>query len=52
MNDLSIFLAVFNAKGFRAAAKKLGLSPSTVSERVTALELSLGVPLLSARRAA
>ncbi|PWL00652.1 LysR family transcriptional regulator [Pantoea allii] len=45
MNDLSIFLAVFNAKGFRAAAKKLGLSPSTVSERVTALELSLGVPL-------
>lgn len=45
MDDVSIFLAVFRGQGFRAAAKTLGLAPSTVSERVTALEVSLGVPL-------
>ncbi|MDW8844318.1 LysR family transcriptional regulator [Erwinia sp. MMLR14_017] len=46
MNDLSIFLAVFEENSFRAAARRLGLSPSTVSERISALELSLGAPLL------
>lgn len=46
MDDLSIFLAVFHEKGFRTAAKRLGLSPSTVSERISALESGLGVPLL------
>ncbi|MCF7535098.1 LysR family transcriptional regulator [Pseudomonas petrae] len=46
MDDLSIFLAVFRENGFRAAAKRLGLSPSTVSERISALESGLGVPLL------
>ena len=45
MDDLAVFLTVFKENGFRLAAKKLGLSPSTVSERITALELSLGVPL-------
>ncbi|MGB9096668.1 LysR family transcriptional regulator [Erwinia sp.] len=45
MDDVAIFLAVFRGQGFRAAAKTLGLAPSTVSERVTALEVSLGVPL-------
>ena len=45
MDDLSIFLTVFHEDGFRAAAKRLGLSPSTVSERVSALEAGLGVPL-------
>lgn len=45
MDDVSIFLAVFRCEGFRAAAKILGLAPSTVSERITALEVSLGVPL-------
>jgi len=45
MDDVAIFLAVFRGQGFRAAAKTLGLAPSTVSERVTALEESLGVPL-------
>lgn len=45
MDDLAVFLAVFKDKGFRIAAKKLGLSPSTVSERITALEVRLGVPL-------
>jgi DNA-binding transcriptional LysR family regulator len=46
MDDLSIFLEVFHEKGFRKAAKRLGLSPSTVSERISALESGLGVPLL------
>ncbi|THB84406.1 LysR family transcriptional regulator, partial [Pantoea allii] len=45
MDDIAIFLAVFRGRGFRAAAKASGLAPSTVSERVTALEVSLGVPL-------
>lgn len=45
MDDVSIFLVVFHEGGFRAAAKRLGLSPSTVSERVSALESTLGVPL-------
>lgn len=45
MDDLSIFITVLKECGFRVAAKKLGLSPSTVSERITALEMSLGVPL-------
>lgn len=46
LDDLSIFLTVFRENGFRAAAKRLGLSPSTVSERISALESGLGVPLL------
>lgn len=46
LDDLTIFLAVFREKGFRAASKRLGLSPSTVSERISALEGTLGVPLL------
>jgi DNA-binding transcriptional LysR family regulator len=44
--DLSIFLAVFNTGGFRSAARQLGLSPSSVSEKITLLEKRLGVPLL------
>lgn len=46
IDDLTIFLAVFRENGFRAASKRLGLSPSTVSERISALEGALGVPLL------
>jgi len=45
MDDVMVFLAVFRSRGFRAAARTLGLSPSTVSERITALEVSLGLPL-------
>lgn len=45
-NDLSIFLAVCQAGGFRKAAKQLGFSPSTVSEKIVQLETQLGVPLL------
>jgi DNA-binding transcriptional LysR family regulator len=43
---LSVFLAVLDTGGFRAAAQRLRLSPSTVSERIAQLEAQLGVPLL------
>ncbi|HEX8404358.1 MAG TPA: LysR family transcriptional regulator [Duganella sp.] len=46
-DDLSVFLAVCNAGGFRTAATQLGLSPSTVSETITRIETQLGVPLLA-----
>jgi DNA-binding transcriptional LysR family regulator len=47
LDDLTIFLAVCKAGGFRAAAKQLGLSASHVSETLTRVEAQLGVPLLS-----
>lgn len=47
LGDLSIFLAVCKAGGFRAAAKQLGLSPSHVSETLTRMEDRLGVALLA-----
>ncbi|WP_375452177.1 LysR family transcriptional regulator [uncultured Devosia sp.] len=46
LDDLSVFLAVLESGGFRTAAKRLGLSASSVSEKITQLELRLGVPLL------
>jgi DNA-binding transcriptional LysR family regulator len=46
LDDLAIFLAVLDAGGFRAAAIRLGLSPSTVSEKIVQLETRLGGPLL------
>jgi len=45
-DHLQIFLAVLDAGGFRAAAKKLGTAPSRVSTTVARLEAELGVPLL------
>lgn len=47
MENLSVFMAVFKESSFRRAAKQLGLSPSTVSEKISTLELSLGVPLFT-----
>jgi len=47
LDDLAILLAVVEARGFRAASKRLGLSPSTVSEKIAQLEQLLGVPLLT-----
>jgi DNA-binding transcriptional LysR family regulator len=47
LDDLSVFLAVADAAGIRTAARRLGLSPSTVSETVSRLEQQLGVPLLT-----
>ena len=45
-DDMAIFLAVAEAGGFRTAAKRLGLSPSTVSEKIAAVESRLRTPLL------
>lgn len=47
LDDLTIFLAVCWAGGFRSAARQLGLSPAHVSETVTRLEAQLGVALLA-----
>lgn len=47
LDDIAVFLAVFESSGFRSAAKRLGLSPSRVSETITRLETQLGVPLLT-----
>lgn len=46
LDDLSVFLTVCEMRGFRSAAKRLGLSSSTVSETITQLESRLGTPLL------
>lgn len=46
LDDLALLLVVIEANGFRAAATRLGLSPSTVSEKISQLEARLGAPLL------
>src|SRR5690606_28298775 len=43
--DLRIFTKVVKAGSFSAAARQLGLPPSSVSRRIGALEQRLGVPL-------
>jgi DNA-binding transcriptional LysR family regulator len=47
LDDLAVFLAVCEAAGFRAAAKRLGLSASNVSDTITRVEVQLGVPLIT-----
>lgn len=47
LDSLRVFLSVVDARGFRSASKQLGLSPSTVSEKIADLEQQLGVPLLT-----
>ena len=47
LDDLMVFLAVCETAGFRAAAKRLGLSPSNVSDTISRLELQLEIPLLT-----
>jgi DNA-binding transcriptional LysR family regulator len=47
LDDLAVFLAVCDARGFRAAATRLGLSASNVSDTITRVESQLGVPLLT-----
>ncbi len=46
-DDLSVFLDICDTGGFRTTAQRMGLSPSSVSEKVKRLELSIGVPLLT-----
>jgi DNA-binding transcriptional LysR family regulator len=45
LNDWLTFASAVEAKGFSAAAKKLGLSPSVVSKRISQLETNLGARL-------
>lgn len=47
LDDLVVFMAVCESAGFRAAAKRLGLSPSKVSETISRMEAQLGIPLLT-----
>ena len=47
LDDLSLFLAVCRAGGFRSAARQLRRSPAHVSETITRLEAQLGVPLFT-----
>ena len=47
LDDLVVFFAVCEAAGFRAAAKRLGLSPSNVSDTISRLEEQLETPLLT-----
>ncbi|WP_236672173.1 LysR family transcriptional regulator [Croceicoccus sp. YJ47] len=47
LDDLSVFLAVIDAGGFRAAAKRLRISASSVSEKIAQLEADVGAPLLN-----
>nr|WP_272209699.1 LysR family transcriptional regulator [Marinicella sp. W31]MDC2875520.1 LysR family transcriptional regulator [Marinicella sp. W31] len=45
-NDLSVFLAVLDEGGFRAAASRLGVAPSKVSTTISRLEAQFGLPLI------
>ena len=45
LNDMAIFIEVAKANGFRAAAQKLTLSASSVSEAIHRFENQLGVQL-------
>lgn len=47
LDDLLVFLVIARTGGFRAAARRLGVSASTVSETITRLEAELGVPLIT-----
>lgn len=49
-NDLKFFLAVANARSLSAASGRLGVSPSTVSRRIEALEAALQVKLFRPHR--
>jgi DNA-binding transcriptional LysR family regulator len=47
LDGLAVFLAVAEQKGFRAAARQLGLTPSAISQSVRNLEQRVGAPLFS-----
>lgn len=46
LNDIAVFVAVVQARGFTAAGRILDLPPSTVSRRIARLERSVGLRLL------
>lgn len=45
LDGLTVFVAVAEARGFRSAARNLGVTPSAVSQSVRALETRIGAPL-------
>jgi DNA-binding transcriptional LysR family regulator len=47
LDGLAVFLAVAEQRGFRAAAKQLGLTPSAVSQNIRSLERRLGAALFA-----
>ena len=49
-NDLKFFLAVARAKSLSSASRQLGVSVSTVSRRIAALEQALGLKLFRPHR--
>src|SRR5688500_5159137 len=46
LNDLLVFVRVVDHGGFAAASRALGVSKSTLSQRLSALEKSIGVRLV------
>ncbi|MBA0451636.1 LysR family transcriptional regulator [Stenotrophomonas maltophilia] len=47
IDDLTVFVAVARARGFREAGRVLGVSPTTLSETVRRLEERLACPRIS-----
>lgn len=47
LDNLTLFLMIIEKGGLSAAGRELGLSPASVSERLTALESYYGAPLLT-----
>ncbi|NIC28525.1 LysR family transcriptional regulator [Serratia plymuthica] len=47
LDGVVVFLAVAEERGFRAAARRLGITPSAVSQAVRTFEERVGVPLLA-----
>ena len=46
LNAMSVFVTVAEARGFRAAGERLGVSASAVSQSIRKLEEQLGVVLV------
>ena len=47
LDGLVMFLVVAELRGFRAAARQLGVTPSAVSQAIHGLEVRIGAPLFS-----
>lgn len=46
LDGVVVFLAVAEERGFRAAARRLGVTPSAISQAIRSFEDRVGVPLL------
>ncbi|MEJ5176845.1 LysR family transcriptional regulator [Erwinia sp. MYb416] len=46
LNRMAVFATVVSEGSLAAAARRLGMSPSAVSQHLRALEQAVGVPLL------